>query len=81
MATREREPTKDGWAMRAEEDSEICNLCGRSVAFGSGWFVNRVPDLDTSSERRANGRPYPEGDWICAECDGWCPDCDGRRQE
>jgi len=69
--------------MRTTEDNEICNMCGRSVAFGSGWFVNRVPDLNTKSEREAEGRPYPEGDWICAECDernwGWCRDRDEDR--
>lgn len=65
--------------MRTREDNEICNMCGRSVAFGSGWFVNRVPDLNTQSEREAEGRSYPEGDWICAECDGGCPECDEDR--
>jgi hypothetical protein len=60
---------------RAEVDAEICNQCGRSVAWGNGWFVNRVPDLDTLEDREAMGRPYPEGDWICADCDSWCPDC------
>ena len=65
------------------ETNEVCNMCGRSVAFGSGWFVNRVPDLNTKSEREAEGRPYPEGDLICAECDernwGWCRDRDEDR--
>ena len=28
---------------------EICNECGRSVRFGSGWFANRVPDLNDIS--------------------------------
>lgn len=48
---------------------EICNECGRSVAQGSGWFVNRVPDLDSVEVRRENGKPFPEGDFVCAECD------------
>lgn len=50
------------------ENSESCSNCGRSVAFGSGWFVDRVPRLDTPSGREAWGVPHPEGYWICAEC-------------
>jgi len=49
--------------------SEICNECGRSVKWGSGWFVNRVPDLNEPEERKVAGRPFPEGDFVCAECD------------
>lgn len=49
--------------------TEICNECGRSVARGSGRFVNRIQDLDTVETRKENGKPYPEGDFICAECD------------
>jgi hypothetical protein len=48
---------------------QICGECGRSVAPGSGWFVNRVPDFNTVEERRVIGRPFPEGDFVCAECD------------
>lgn len=48
---------------------EICSECGNSVEFGSGRFVNRIPDFNTPSERKDIGRPYPEGDFICAECD------------
>jgi hypothetical protein len=48
---------------------ELCNECGRSVRFGTGRFVNRVPDFDTLAERKASGKPYPEGDFICPECD------------
>jgi len=54
---------------QAINEKEICNECGRSVAFGSGWFVNRVPDLDTIEERREAGKPFPEGGWLCAECE------------
>jgi len=50
--------------------TEVCNECGRSVRLGSGWFINRVPDLNEPQERRGMGRPFPEGDFICAECDG-----------
>ena len=54
---------------RAVAVSQICNECGRSVAFGSGWFVNRVPDINSYKERLNNGKPYPRGDFVCAECD------------
>jgi len=46
---------------------EICNHCGRKVRFGSGWFVGRVPDCNPLEVRIANDRPYPEGDFVCAE--------------
>jgi len=49
--------------------ADICNECGRSVAPGSGLFVDRIPDLNTVEERRELGKPYPEGDWLCRECD------------
>lgn len=49
--------------------TEICNECGESVAQGSGKFVNRVPDLNTAEERVEMGKPHPEGDFMCAECD------------
>jgi len=49
--------------------SEICCECGRSVKPGSGDFINRVPDCNTSEERKEMGRQYPEGDFVCAECD------------
>lgn len=48
---------------------EICNHCGRKVHFGSGWFAGRVPDCNPLEVRIADGRPYPEGDFVCAECD------------
>jgi len=48
---------------------EICSECGNSVEFGSGRFVNRIPDFNTPAERKMIGRPYPKGDFICAECE------------
>ena len=48
---------------------EICVECGRSVARGSGRFVNRIPVFDNYHERERAGRPYPKGEYICAECD------------
>jgi len=48
---------------------EICNECGKSVKFGSGRFVNRISDFNTRAYRKGMGKPYPEGDFICEECD------------
>lgn len=50
-------------------DWEICCVCGRSVAAGSGQFVNRVPELNDFSVRIAIGRAFPRGGWICESCD------------
>ncbi len=50
--------------------SETCNECGESVRLGSGRFVNRVPDFNEPEDRREMNKPYPEGDYQCAECDG-----------
>lgn len=47
---------------------EICNHCGKSVSFGSGLFVNRVPDLNDTSTRIDNGLEYPLGDFVCRAC-------------
>ena len=50
--------------------NEICNECGKSVKFGSGKYVNRVPDLNDAEYRKEEmGKPFPEGDFVCAECD------------
>lgn len=51
------------------EAKEMCYECGRSVAWGSGLFVNRVPSFDTIEDRREMNVPYPEGEWLCGECD------------
>jgi len=58
-----------------EEDKEICNECGRSVKPGSGLFVNRVPDLNDYQTRVEMGKPFPEGGYVCAECDAKIYDC------
>jgi len=47
----------------------ICNECGRNVGSGSGLRVDRIPDCNDVETRRAVGKPYPEGDWICRECE------------
>ena len=48
---------------------EICNECGQSVLLGSGRFVNRIPDGNDFKTRIEMGKPYPKGNFICAECD------------
>jgi hypothetical protein len=48
---------------------EICNECGKSVKWGSGNFVNRVIDLNDIETRIEMGKPFPNGDFVCAECD------------
>jgi len=50
-------------------ENEIYNECGRSVAPGSGWFVNRVTDCDSYLEKVDNGKAYPKGEYLCTECD------------
>jgi len=50
-------------------DREICAECGRSVAPGSRRWVNRVLIMDNYEERKAMGFKYPEGGWICEECE------------
>lgn len=49
--------------------TEICNECGRSVAGGSGRFVNRIPDLNDVETRKQMGKPFPDGDFMCQECE------------
>ena len=49
-------------------ENQTCNECGRSVAFGSGNFVKRVFDANSKTMRRKMGKPYPNGDYVCAEC-------------
>ena len=46
----------------------ICAICGHSVKQGSGFFINRVPIL-TEYEERKEIYKFPEGEWICRECD------------
>lgn len=65
----------------ADNDSELCNECERSVAPGSGRYVNRVADLNDEATRKEMGKPFPKGGYVCAECDnrdeahewGWPP--------
>ncbi len=62
-------------AARKKRITEFCSMCGRSVVPVSGWFVNRVPDLNSVEDRRDIGRVFPRGDWVCAECEDSCPVC------
>ncbi|MBC8490153.1 MAG: hypothetical protein H8D45_29390 [Bacteroidetes bacterium] len=48
---------------------ETCNECGRSVKMGSGFFVNRIYDLNDIEARIEMEKPYPDGDFICILCD------------
>jgi len=62
-------PTPEQSGRCAAAGRQICNECGRSACLGSGRFVNRVPDLNSVEERQKLGKPFPEGDYVCAECD------------
>lgn len=62
--------------------SERCWNCGKSVAWRSGRYVNRIPSLDSVEVRRENGAPHPEGEYLCSKCEeGFekgeirCPKC------
>lgn len=50
-------------------DVEQCCECGASVSPGSGKFINRITEANGYISRRYMGRPYPEGAYLCAECD------------
>lgn len=49
--------------------SEICMNCGKSVAFGSGLYVDRIPDANSVEERKEMGVHFPEGDYRCIKCE------------
>lgn len=48
---------------------ENCNHCGKSVAPGSGLFINRTPDFNDIETRLTNGLRFIEGDFVCRDCD------------
>lgn len=57
--------------------AESCIHCGRSVAIGSGLFVDRVPDYNDVEARLTLGHKFPLGDFWCRECDANTSDsCD-----
>jgi len=49
--------------------TETCRNCGDSVTWGSGKLVNRIPDGNDMETRIANGDQFPEGDYLCGECE------------
>jgi len=49
--------------------TDKCIHCGRKTNPGSGLFANRVPVFGTLEEKMGDGFRYPEGEWICRECD------------
>ena len=59
----------DAYIKKFQVIRRICNRCGRSVGPGSGLFVDRVPDFNDYETRKANGCKFPEGDYVCRECD------------
>lgn len=50
-------------------ENEFCNHCGNDVSFGSGRFVNRIPDLNEVPDRITNNLKFPLGDFVCQKCD------------
>ncbi len=52
-----------------DQSKEMGNECGQSVRAGSGKFVNRVIDFSGYKTRTEMGKPHPEGDYMCAECE------------
>jgi len=48
---------------------QSCSECGKPTYPGSGRFVNRVPDFNDAKTKENMGRPFPHGNFICAECD------------
>ncbi len=52
-----------------DHGSEICNECGQPVHTSSGNYVNRVIDFNGYKTRKEMGKPFPIGDYICAECE------------
>lgn len=52
-----------------DDGSEMCNECGQPVHALSGRFVNRVIDFNGYKTRKEMGKPYPIGDYRCADCE------------
>lgn len=70
---RDPETKEDSYEVEiiTNDELETCNECGISVAWGSGWYVNRVPDFNSVIQRIKMGKRYPLGDYICARCDNY----------
>ncbi len=64
---------RPGWASPEEPPchkiNHTCNECGRSTAPGSGLFADRVPSFDDVETHEEMGKPFPEGGFICRECE------------
>ena len=65
--------------------AEICIWCGRSVARGSGLFVNRVPVCNEDLGKHE--ADFHQGQFVCRDCESctiWrktdCKDCGLRRE-
>ena len=43
---------------------EICNHCGTSVVWGTGNFINRIPDYNDIDTKISNGLNFPDGDFV-----------------
>jgi hypothetical protein len=39
------------------------------VKFGTGNYVNRIIDLNDYTERVEMFKPFPQGNFICSDCD------------
>ncbi len=52
-----------------DQSKEMCHECGQSVRAGSGKFINRVIDSGGYKTRKQMGKPFPIGEYICAECE------------
>jgi len=50
-------------------EKEICNECGNNVKFGLGLFANRISDFNEYEDKLEMQKPFPEGEFICIECD------------
>jgi len=50
-------------------ENETCNECGMSVSFGTGFYINRIIDFDDYAERLEMNKHFPQGNFICAECE------------
>ncbi len=58
------------------EPIQMCAHCGSSVGWGSGKYINRIPEFNDLDTRRSNGLAYPHGDYVCEECDSKTTDDD-----
>ena len=47
----------------------ICVICGKSVKFGSGRYINRICVFDSYKEKVKLNYSFPKGKYICESCD------------